>query len=155
MRTIGTLFSYVLAIALVVGGVALAVSLLTPVAATTQQDAAGGLSSSPRIAAWQERMAEEKVYAERQVARDAEEKARWAAISKARATPQLAAEEPRPRDLDDRERTRARQAQREAMRRAQRENARRNDAFAYAPQAWSGPQYNSIFSSMRESRGGN
>jgi hypothetical protein len=154
MRTIGTLLSYVLAIAIVVGGVALAVSLLTPVAAT-QHSAAVGLSSSPRIAAWQERMAEEKVYAERQVARDAEEKARWAAISKARTTPQVAAEEPRPRDLEDRERARARQAQREAMRRAQRENARRNDAFAYAPQVWNGPQYNSIFSSMRESRGGN
>lgn len=152
--TLGTFFSYVAALALLMGSVALAVILLTPADAPTQPQAQAmeqKLSSSPRIAAWQERLAEEKVYAERQVARDAEEKARWAAISKPRIASQVAVNDPRSRELEDRERARA---QREALRRAQLEYARQNDPFAYAP-APSRPRYNYIFSTMRDSRGGN
>ena len=155
--TLGTFFSYVAAVALLVGSVALAVILLTPADATTQPQAQvteQKLSSSPRIAAWQERIAEEKVYAERAAARDAEEKAKWAALAKARITPQVADDDPRSRELEDRERARARQAQREMMRRAQLEYARQNDPFAYAP-APSRPRYNYIFSTVRDTRGGN
>ena len=152
--TLGAFFSYIAAVALLVGSVALAVILLTPADATTQPQAQATeqkLSSSPRIAAWQERIAEETVYAERAAARDAEEKAKWAALAKPRITPQVAVDDSRSRELEDRERARA---QREAMRRVQLEYARQNDPFAYAP-APSRPRYNYIFSTMRDSRGGN
>jgi hypothetical protein len=160
MRTLGTLLSYVAGVAAVAGAAVLAVNFLTPVAATTQQGAEVNLSSSPRIAAWQERIAEEKVYAERAAARDAEEKARWAALGKPPMT-QVVKEEPPSRDVDDRERARAEKAQRDAIRRAQQAYAQQTaenpfafGARSYAPEP-SHPRYNYVFSTMRESRGGN
>lgn len=166
MRTLGTLLSYVAGIAALVGAVVLAVVFFTPVALTTQQAAPEQkLSSSPRIAAWQERIAEEKLYAERAAVRDAEEKAKWAALSKPQMTPQTAVNEPRSRELEERASARARQTQREAMARAQREFARQSAenpfayaATAYAPTSAPAPnraRTNYIFSTMREARGGN
>jgi hypothetical protein len=109
-------------------------------------------------------MAEEKIYAERERARAAEEKARWAALGKPPVT--QAVNETRTRELEERESARAQQAQRDELRRAQKQYARRDaeNAFGfssngYSPSAYAPTpnrsQFNSIYSTMRESRGGN
>ena len=135
MRTIGTILLYTASSALVVGGGAMAVSVLSPVEGVTKPEVQRILSSSPRIAAWQERMAEEKIYAERYAIREAEEKARWAALGKLPITPDVSASEQSSRnDLDFQERhARARRAQHETMQRTQQEDARQNEMFADAP----------------------
>jgi hypothetical protein len=157
MRTLGTLLSYLFGVIALVGAVVVAISLLPSVAATTPQSEEPSLSSSPRIAAWQERIAEEKIYAERERARAAEEKARWAALGKPPMT--QAVNETRTRELEERESARARQAQREAQRRAQQAYARKNaeNAFAYAPGGYApasrSSRYDSIYSTMRDAAG--
>lgn len=162
MRTFGTFLSYAAGIAVLVGGVVVAVSFIPSHTAANQsaqsmQAAEPKLSSSPRIAAWQERIAEEKIYAQRQVEREAEEKARWAAIGKPPMNQALTAAQER--ELEARERAHAQQARREAQRRAQEQYALQFDPFGFAAAAYA-PAPNrsrnsSIFSTMRESRGGN
>jgi hypothetical protein len=157
MRTLGTLLSYLLGVTALIGAVVVAISLLPSVAATTPQSEELSLSSSPRIAAWQERIAEEKVYAERERARVAEEKARWTALGKPPVA--QAVNETRTRELEEREQARARQAQRETQRRAQQAYVRKNaeNAFAYAPGGYApasrASRYDSIYSTMRDAAG--
>jgi hypothetical protein len=162
MRTFGTFLSYAAGIAVLAGGVAVAASFVPSQTAANQsaqspQPAEPKLSSSPRIAAWQERIAEEKIYAQRQVEREAEEKARWAAIGKPPVTQALTAAQER--ELEARERARAQEARREAERRAQEQYAQQSDPFGFAATAYAPARnrsrYNYIYSTMRESRGGN
>ncbi len=163
MRTIGTFISYAAVVAALAGGVALAVALVIPgstatPAAPPMQATQAELSPSPRIAAWQERIAEEKVFAERQAARDAEDKARWAALSKPRIT-QASADDAGSRALEERARSRSRQARAEALRLTQQAYAPEatENEVTYAPTAYAPtpnrPRYSSIYSTMRDTSG--
>ena len=156
MWTLRAILIYVATSGLLLGGGATAVSVLSPIMEVTEPEVVQGtLSSSPRIAAWQERMAEEKVYAERHAIREAEEKARWAALGRSPRTPDVSAsEQSSPNDLVFQENdARARRAQREMMQRAQQQYGRETEPFSDAP-ASIRPRYdNAVSTSRDESRG--
>jgi hypothetical protein len=152
---------YALAVAAALGVFVAALAVFFPVPSESAQTVESRRGSvSPRIAAWQERVAEEKLYAEREARRlEAEKAADLAARQEARERalakkhpPKVLAQDTRDNDLA---RERAQAAVHKAKRTAQRQRQFDSEAaFAYAPQP-DRTYYNNIYSAMREMRGGN
>lgn len=116
-------------------------------------------SVSPRIAAWQERIAEEKLYAEKAAIKDAAEKvADRAAFQQFREAHKLRAKALKAGPDEDRGQELARdraKAKQKAAVAAQRSRQPEFDrAFGYAPEP-NRSRFNNIYSAMREMRGGN
>ena len=161
------LLPYALAVAAVIGGFVVALTLFFPEPSQSAPTAETSRSASPRIAAWQERIAEEKLYAEKEARRVEAEKAadlaarqqsRERAMARAQPaqTPKIFAQDTRGEDLRAKELAREReQARQKARQMAARQQQFGGEvALGYAPEP-SRARFNNIYSAMRETRGGN
>lgn len=156
------LFPYVLTVAVVLGAFVAALTLFFPAVSQSAQTVESEKRSvAPRIAAWQERIAEEKVYAEKEARRVEAEKAadlaaqqQYREAANERALAAKTAEGQRAKELA-RARAQAKQkAQQVAAQRQRQQRQFESDSLGYAQAypTYQRAQFPNIFSAMREMR---
>ena len=145
----------ILTVAALIGSFLLALTIFFPEPTQSAQTVESARSVSPRIAAWQERIAEEKVYAEKEARRaEAEKAADLAAWQQSRERAMARAVTPKvAEDSRARERAEAKQKARQIAAQRQRQIEGESVALGYAPEP-NRARFNNIYSAMREMRGG-